>query len=200
MKNFWKDFKAFILRGNILDMAVGVIIGGAFSAIVTSLTNKILMPIVNAVLAPLTGGEKIYTILWASERVYSANQVATMTEEQLASASAAYTLGPDGGYYSKLFYIDWSNFIEAIINFIFIALTLFIIVRVAMNVSKKRAALKAKLEEKKKADEAVEEAPVEEAPAAEPTPDPVVVLLTEIRDQLKDQNARIEKLEEKKED
>ena len=197
MKNFWKDFKAFILRGNILDMAVGVIIGGAFSAIVSSLTNKILMPIVNAVLSPLTGGEKIYTILWASERVYSASDAAAMSEADLASASAAYTLGPDGGYYSKLFYIDWSHFIETIINFIFIALTLFIIVRIAMSVSKKRAELKAKLEEKKKAGEAIEEAPAEEAPAAEPTPDPVVVLLTEIRDQLKDQNSRIEKLEQK---
>ena len=46
MKNFWKDFKAFISRGNILDMAVGVIMGSALGAIVTSLVNDIIMPLV----------------------------------------------------------------------------------------------------------------------------------------------------------
>ena len=46
MKKFFKDFKAFISRGNIMDLAVGVIIGGAFSAIVTSLVNDIIMPLI----------------------------------------------------------------------------------------------------------------------------------------------------------
>ncbi len=193
MKNFWKDFKAFILRGNILDMAVGVIIGGAFGAIVTALTQKILMPIINAVLSYITGGQGLYTILWASKMEYTAEQAKTLAEE----ATAALQVGPDGALYSKLFYIDWSAFIEACINFFFIALTLFIIVKVAMSIAKKRQALKEKVEAKKKAnEEPAEEA--EPAPAPEPTPDPVVVLLTEIRDQLKDQNTRIDNLENKK--
>ena len=50
MRKFFRDFKAFISRGNVIDMAVGVIIGGAFSAIVTALTNKILMPLINYLL------------------------------------------------------------------------------------------------------------------------------------------------------
>ena len=53
-----KEFKAFILKGNIIDMAVGVIIGGAFSKIVTSLVNDILMPILGA----LTGGASFNTL------------------------------------------------------------------------------------------------------------------------------------------
>ena len=56
-KKFFTDFKKFITRGNIVDMSVAVIIGAAFSAIVTALTNKIIMPLVNWVLA-ITGGDK----------------------------------------------------------------------------------------------------------------------------------------------
>ena len=63
MKKFIAEFKAFISRGNIIDMAVGVIIGGAFSAIVTALTSKILMPIVNWALSHIVGGAKLYTLL-----------------------------------------------------------------------------------------------------------------------------------------
>ena len=66
MKKFFNEFKAFISRGNVMDMAVGVIIGGAFSAIVTALTNHILMPIVNWFLLIITGGnglDSIYTYL-----------------------------------------------------------------------------------------------------------------------------------------
>ncbi|MCR5787265.1 MAG: MscL family protein [Acholeplasmatales bacterium] len=136
MKKFIKEFKEFIAKGNVLDMAVGVIIAGAFSAIVTALTNKILMPIVNSLLAPATKGDKIYTILWSSHLEYSSEQVKAMDETAKAALSA-YQLGPDGGYYSKLFYIDWSAFIEAIINFFFIALTLFIILKVIMGITKK---------------------------------------------------------------
>lgn len=50
-KGFWKEFKEFITRGNILDMAVGIIVGGAFTAIVNALCNNILKPIVNWILA-----------------------------------------------------------------------------------------------------------------------------------------------------
>ena len=57
MKKFMEEFKAFALRGNVMDMAVGVIIGGAFSGIVTSLTDNFINPVLNV----LTGG-KIYSI------------------------------------------------------------------------------------------------------------------------------------------
>ena len=66
MKKFFEDFKKFITRGNVIDMAVGVIVGGAFTAIVTSLTNNIIRPFINWILALITGGhglEAVYTYL-----------------------------------------------------------------------------------------------------------------------------------------
>ena len=56
MKKFWSEFKKFISRGNVVDMAIGVIIASAFTAIVTAVTNKIIMPVVNWILAIITGG------------------------------------------------------------------------------------------------------------------------------------------------
>ena len=110
MKKFFKEFKAFISRGNILDLAVGVIIGGAFSAIITALTNGILMPLINALLAQGGNGlESAYTILVpaydAANKLDLANSI----------------------------YIDWGAFITAIINFLLIALVLFIIVKAMMS-------------------------------------------------------------------
>ncbi len=201
MKKFFKEFKEFISKGNVLDMAVGVIIAGAFSQIVTALTNKILMPIINSLLAPATGGEKIYTILWSSRLYKSASEVSELDEAGKAALSA-YTLGPDGGYYSKLFYIDWSSFIEAIINFIFIALILFVITKIMVSIIKKRdevkeklkTELEAKLNKNKELEQTKEEATVEEAAAVEETKvvEPVVndnnqeiiSLLKEISDKL----------------
>ena len=58
MKKFMEEFKAFISRGNVMDMAVGIIIGGAFTAIVTSLVNDIMMPLIAAIL-----GEHDFTAL-----------------------------------------------------------------------------------------------------------------------------------------
>ena len=67
MKKFFNDFKKFISRGNIVDMAVGVIIGSAFSAIVTAFTNKIIMPFINLLLSigGTNGLETAYTVLKA---------------------------------------------------------------------------------------------------------------------------------------
>ena len=67
MKKFFKEFKEFISKGSILDMAVGVIIGGAFSAIVTALTNQILMPIINWILGGDGGLQGAYTFLTKKE-------------------------------------------------------------------------------------------------------------------------------------
>lgn len=60
MKNFMKEFKEFISRGNVMDMAVGIIIGGAFTAIVTALVDSILMPIIGAI----TGGHSVEQMAW----------------------------------------------------------------------------------------------------------------------------------------
>lgn len=114
MKKFFSDFKAFITRGNILDMAVGVIIGGAFSAIVTALTNKIIMPLINALLAMVGGNglESARTILGTP--VYN-------------------TAG--GIDWASTIYIDWGAFITAIIDFILIAFVLFVILKAWMKSS-----------------------------------------------------------------
>ena len=111
MKKFFEDFKKFIKRGNILDMAVGVIIGSAFSAIVTAFTNKIIMPFVNYILS-LCGGDKGLTSAYTFLK--------TVTDE-----TGAIDL-------TKSIYIDWGAFITAILNFLIIAFTLFMIVKIAM--------------------------------------------------------------------
>ena len=113
MKKFFKEFKSFISRGNVVDIAVGVIIGGAFSAIVTALTNQILMPLINALLALITGGngmEGAVTMLIP----YKVDGVVDM---------------------SQSIYIDWGAFITAIINFLLIAIVLFIIVKAINSVN-----------------------------------------------------------------
>lgn len=110
MKKFFKEFKQFITKGNVLDMAVGVIIGSAFSSIVTALTNKILMPLINALLAMGGNGlESAYTFLKVT---YASDGTIDM---------------------AKSIFIDWGAFITAIINFFLIALVLFTIIKIMMN-------------------------------------------------------------------
>ena len=117
MKKFFKDFKAFISRGNILDMAVGVIIGGAFSAIVTAFTNGIIMPLVNFVLSLIGGGKGLDSAYTFLKKVWV---------DDIVGGTIDLT---------KSIYIDWGAFIVAILNFLIIAMTLFIILKVAMNAS-----------------------------------------------------------------
>ena len=124
MKKFFKEFKAFISRGNVMDMAVGVIIGGAFSAIVTALTNHVLMPVVNWFLLIVTGGnglDSIYTYLKKVETVADGETVIDLTNS---------------------IYIDWGAFITAIINFILIALVLFLIIRAINRVAEANKKIK----------------------------------------------------------
>ena len=102
MKKFFDEFKKFITRGNILDLAVGVIVGGAFTAIVTSLTNNIIRPLINWIIA-LVGGkqglENVYTVLVKGETLESS------------------------------IYIDWGLFITSIIDFFIIAIVVFLIIK-----------------------------------------------------------------------
>lgn len=104
MKALIREFKEFISRGNVMDMAVGVIIGGAFTAIVNSLVNDMLMPL----LSLLTGGFD-----------FSGLCIALGEGENAAT-------------------INYGSFISAIINFLLIALVIFLIIKAINKVSRKK--------------------------------------------------------------
>ena len=133
MKGFFGEFKEFIAKGNVMDMAVGVIVGAAFKAIVDSLVADILMPLIG-----IFAGAESFTAL------------------SVTVGGAVITYG---------------NFIAAIINFLIMAFVMFLIVK-GMN---KMSEAAAKLKKQKEA---------EEAAVAEPSKEEV--LLTEIRDLLKE--------------
>lgn len=134
-----KEFKKFALRGNIIDLAVGVIIGGAFGKIVTSLVNDIIMPAIGALLGGINFRELKFVIKPASEGV----------------AEAAILYG---------------SFIQSVVDFLIIAISIFFMIKVLMSVKKKK-----------------EDATI--APPAPPAPTipEDIALLTEIRDLLKNQ-------------
>lgn len=138
MGKFIEDFKAFALKGNVVDMAVGVIIGGAFGKIVTSLVNDIIMPVVSVI----TGGDGYKNLK------YVITEGRAAAEGQAAVEEVA---------------INYGLFIQNIVDFLIIALCIFIALRYTMKFMKK--------------EKAEEEAP---APAPEPTAEEK--LLTEIRD------------------
>lgn len=181
MKKFFNDFKKFISRGNVIDMAVGVIIGSAFSAIITSLTNKILMPLINALLAAGGNGlDSAYTFL---KTTYASDGTIDL---------------------AKSIYIDWGAFITAIINFFLIAIVLFTIIKVTMGArgfiegqTKKwptraeRKELKAQgvnMKDSKALLKATEELRESKKPAPEPQKPTETELLTNILEELKKQN------------
>ncbi len=118
MKKFIKEFGDFIKRGNVLDMAVGVIVGGAFTAIVTALSNGILKPFINWIIWLCNGKnegslESIYTVLHG-------------------------VTGADGNLdLANSIYIDWGAFISSVINFLLIAFVVFTIVKVINHASEK---------------------------------------------------------------
>lgn len=107
-KKFFDEFGKFIMRGNVLDLAVGVIVGGAFTAIVNALSNHILKPIINFLLAMILGEDSLENIYTYLKKSYTA-------EGTIDLASSIY--------------IDWGAFINAVINFLLIAFVLFCIVK-----------------------------------------------------------------------
>ena len=143
MGKFIEDFKNFALKGNVIDMAVGVIVGGAFGKIVSSLVNDIIMPLIT-IITGNTGFENMKYVIHAAEPADVAAGKAAV--EEVA--------------------VNYGMFIQNIVDFLIIALSIFIALRVTMKFMKK--------------EKAVEEAP---APAPEPTAEEK--LLTEIRDILK---------------
>ena len=145
MKKMFKEFREFIARGNVIDMAIGVIIATAFGKITTSLVNDVLMPFIGWI----TGSRDMTALnIVVREAVMDGE---TVVQE-------AITIG-------------FGTLIGTIVDFVLVALVVFGIVK-AMN------AARAKAEAKKKAEEAA-------APAAPPAPSKEEVLLTEIRDLLK---------------
>jgi large conductance mechanosensitive channel len=132
------EFKEFAMKGNVMDMAVGIIIGGAFGKIVASLVNDVLMPVVGLVLGGVS-----FADLYAS--------LDGNTYESLAAAEEA------GAAIMK-----YGAFMQNIVDFVIIALVIFMMIRAMNNLRKKE----------------------EEAPAAPPEPSDEVKLLTEIRDSL----------------
>lgn len=140
MRKFFKEFTDFIKRGNVLDLAVGIIIGGAFNTIVKSLVNDILMPVIG-----LIGGKNV-------------------SEANIVLVPA--TLSSEGEVLDNAVTLNYGAFIQTIIDFLIIAFTIFVIIKVVNGLQKKL----------KRPEEAV--------PQAKPNSE---VLLTEIRDLLKGQ-------------
>ncbi len=116
MKKFFAEFKKFITRGNVMDMAVGVIVGSSFTAIVNALSNNILKPVINWILATLFGKDSLSELYTFLTRVDTVEVLEDGTEKTV----------PD---LTQSIYIDWGAFINAILNFFIIAFVLFCIVR-----------------------------------------------------------------------
>lgn len=136
--SFMKDFKEFALKGNVVDLAVAVVIGGAFGKIVTSLVNDIIMPLIGL----LTGGMD-----FSDKKVILSSAVVDATGKVVKPENA----------------LTYGSFINAVIMFLIIAFSIFIVMRGFIKLQKKK----------------------EEAPAAPPEPSNQEKLLTEIRDLLK---------------
>ena len=158
---FLKEFKAFAIKGNVMDMAVGVIIGGAFGKIVTSLVNDILMPPIGALMGN-TDFSNLKVDLSAVRNVISKAGdavVNTVTGGGDAVAEAAAEIAP--------IYWNYGAFIQQCIDFLILAFCVFMMVKVMNKLVKKEEAKPA-------------------APAPAPAPSKEEVLLTEIRDLLKE--------------
>ena len=142
-KGFAKEFKEFISRGSIVDMAVGVVVGGAFSTIVNTLVSSVLTPLINYVVYLLCGGNM---------DSFSGLDIVLIP---------ATTDPETGAVLKEATILGFSNLITAIINFLLIALTLFCVIKVINRVRAEADAFKEKVkkaeeEEKQEKEEANE--------------------------------------------
>lgn len=182
---FWKDFKAFISRGNVVDLAVAVVVGAAFTAIVNSVVNDIIKPLI----ALLVGGDFSELVIVLREA----------------------TVGADGEVLVEAITLNYGNLIMAILTFLIDAFVIFTVLRIVRRAQKKMREAAEELREKLKQREAEEEkeaetmegaaaqeetpaavpAVQEEAPGVQPVPAAPTVeeLLAEIRDLLKEDRA-----------
>ncbi len=152
------EFKEFAVKGNAMALAVGTIIGGAFSTITKSLTNDLIMPVVNIFLGGTDFTEakiKLPRMPWVEPKYEM-----VVNEAGVEEAQEIYN------------YLTYGNFISAIINFLILALVVFWIVKVLNKIAE--------------AGKKEEEAAAAAEPPAPPAPSAEEVLLTEIRDLMKE--------------
>lgn len=126
----FKEFKKFIMRGNMIDMAVAVIIGGAFSAIINSLVNNILMPLIGLALGGNADFSNAFVVLKEPAEIPATGLPETLAEAQ----EAGYTC------------LGYGAFVSAIITFLIIAICLFLVVKLfnkAKDLTKKQEEEKA---------------------------------------------------------
>lgn len=157
-KSLWKEFTEFAIKGNAMALAVGTIIGAAFSTITKSLTNDLIMPIVNIFM----GGADFSDAKIALPRM----PWVEATYETVVNADGVEVVQEVKNY------LTYGNFISAVINFFILAMVVFFIVK-GLNVL-------TELGKKKEVEAAAAE------PPAPPEPSKEEVLLAEIRDLLKD--------------
>ena len=112
MKKFLNEFKTFALRGNVIDLAVGVIIGGAFQTIIKSLVDDLIMPFVGLATGGINFADQFVVLKWA-EGVKEGKKYLSLTEAKEAGATV----------------FAYGSFITAVINFIITALVLFLIIK-----------------------------------------------------------------------
>ena len=106
----WNDFKTFVMRGNVVDMAVGIIIGGAFGTIVKSLVDDVIMPPVGLALGGMDFKDQFILLKEGTE---GAAPYATLADAQAAGAVT----------------LNWGNFISALVAFLIVAFCVFLVVR-----------------------------------------------------------------------
>ena len=117
MKKFINEFKEFAVKGNVVDMAVGVIIGGAFGKIVTSLVNDVIMPLIGLAV----GGVNFTELKWVIREAYT-----TEAGKEIAAAT-----------------LNYGNFLQVTFDFLIIALSIFTMIRIIGNLNRKKEAEKA---------------------------------------------------------
>ena len=139
MKKFFEEFKKFITRGNVVDMAVGVIVGSAFTAIVNALSNGILKQLINWVLTLVFKQEDPFKSL--NTILYPVYQTQTITDE---AGNIIETIILPELDMAKTIYLDWGTLISAAINFVLIAFVLFVIVKTINKLREENSELKAK--------------------------------------------------------
>lgn len=145
---FWKEFKTFAFKGNVVDLAVAVIIGGAFGKIVTALVDDIIMPVIGK-LTP--NGQKFTDLFYVLTPGKAGDVYKSLAEAKGDGANV----------------LAYGNFIQTIVDFLIIAFFIFLAIRMLAKMQKAK----------------------EEAPAAAPAPTDTEKLLSEIRDELRKQNA-----------
>ena len=173
---FLKEFKEFAIKGNVMDMAVGVIIGGAFGKIVSSLVNDILMPPIGAIVGNTDFSDLKIDLSRVRQAVSTVTDTVTdtvaaaadvVTPDNLDAAQAITSVVAEPAAAEPIWWC-YGAFIQQCIDFTILAFCVFMMVKLMNSLAKKKE----------------EEVAAEPAPEPEPTKEEV--LLTEIRDLLKD--------------